>query len=240
MVVTGTGTAVSHARKTGLFPLHLSSLNNGSSHNRSCSRLSFCTVSLCLSSSYWLPALSVWLQVSPLLPCCTPSRCEVTETALRNVISLPTRSCHDPRSPGAPTRAWSWPSARNWTASFSTPRTKTLSPPVARTDGGLSFCVTASKMTASCSPSRTPRCPATRPAGTRANQRGRLTTRWVCWSAAQPRSWDCCRSRVLTFGPTTAGEVFTAGSHQEEDSSARTRVTAEKSVSTFLLFTNKL
>lgn len=181
--------------------------------------------------------MTLWTQVSPLLPCCTQSPCVATETALRNATSSPTRSCHVPRSPEVPTKAWSWPSAKNWTASSSMPRTKTLSPPTAPADGGPSFFVTASKVTASGFPSQIPRCLGTRPAGTRAKQQGCLIMPWECWSATQQRSWGCCRSHNLTFGPMTAGKGYTAGtSHQEEDSqSTDTRATAEMNVSTFQL-----
>ena len=179
--------------------------------------------------------LFVWMQVSPLLPCYIQSPCVATETALRNVISLPTRNCHIPRSPEVPTRAWSWPSARNWTASSSMLRTKTLSPPMAWADGGLSFFVTASRVTVSCCPSQMPGYPATRPTGTRAKQQGCLIMPWGCWSATQQRSLGCCGSHSLVFGPVTAGQDYIAGtSRQEEDRhSLDTRATAEMNVSIF-------
>ncbi len=176
----------------------------------------------------------VGMQVSPLLPCCTQSPCAATETALRNAISSPTRNCHAPRSPEVPMRAWSWPSARNSTASSSTPRTKTQSPPTAPTDEGPSFFVTTSKVTASCFPSPMPRCPGTHHAGTRAKQQGCPIMPWGCWSATQRRSWACCRTHSLTFGPVTAGRVCTAGSSRQEEDSSSTdaRATAEMNVST--------
>lgn len=178
--------------------------------------------------------LSVSIQVSPPLPCYIQSPCVVTETALRNVISLPTRSCHIPRSPEVPTRAWSWPSARNWTASSSMPRTKTLSPPAASADGGPSFSVMASRVTASCCPSQMPRCPATRPAGTRAKRQGCLITPWGCWSATQRRSLGYCGSHNRTFGPVMAGQDYMAGISQQQDrQSTGTRAAAEMNVSTF-------
>lgn len=180
--------------------------------------------------------MSVWMQVCPLLPCCTQSPCVATEIALRNATSLPTKSCHVPRSPGVPTRAWSWPSARNWTASSSTPRIKTLSPPTAPADGGPSFFVAANRVTASYCPSQMPRCPAMHPAGTRAKQQGCLIILWGCWSATQQRSSDCCRSHRVTSGPVMAGKVYTTGiNHQEDRHSTDTRATTEMNVSTFRL-----
>lgn len=179
----------------------------------------------------------MWTQVSPLLHCCTQSPCVATETALRNATSSPTRSCHVPRSPEVPTRAWSWPLARNWTASSSMPRTKTQSPPTVPADGGPSFFVTASRVTASCFPSRMPRCPGTRPAGTGAKQLGCLTTPWGCWNATQQRSSVSCKSHNLMFGQLTAGKVFTAVISRQEDShSTVTRATAEMNVRSPKLF----
>lgn len=171
--------------------------------------------------------LSVWIQVSPLLPCYIRSLCVVTETALRNVTSLPTRSCHVPRSPEVPMRAWSWPSARNSPALSSMLRTKTLCPPTAPADGGPSFFVIASRVTASCCPSLMHRCPATRPAGTRPKQP------WACWSATRWRSWGYCRSHNLVFGLVMKRRDFTAGtSWKEEDRHNRgIRATAKMIVS---------
>lgn len=173
--------------------------------------------------------LSVCMQVSPLRPCYIRSPCAATETALRNVTSLPTRSCHVPRSPEVPMRAWSWPSARNWPASSSTLRTKTPSLPTAPADGGLSYFVTASRMTANCCHSQMPRCPGTRLAGTWPKQP------WECWSATQQRSWGCCSSQNLMFGPVVTGKAYAAGtSCQEDRRSTDTTATAEMNVSWIL------
>lgn len=172
------------------------------------------------------------MQVSHLLPCYIQSPCAATETASKNVTSLPTRSCHVPRSPEVPTRAWSWPSARNWTASSSTLRTKTLSLPMAPAGGGASFFVTASRMTASSCPRQMPRYPATRPAGTQPKHRGCPIIPWGCWSATRQRSWGCYRSRNLMFGPVTTGQDYGAGTSQKEDRhSTDARATAEMNVS---------
>lgn len=176
--------------------------------------------------------VSVWTQVFPLLPCCTQSPFAATETALRNATSSPTRRCHAPRSPEVPTRAWSWPSARNWTASSSMPRTKT--PPAAPTDGGPGFFVTASRVTASGFPSQIARCLGTHPAGTPEEEHSYQIMPWVCWSATQWRRWGCCRSHDLTFGPMTPGMVSTAGTSRQgmDSQTIDSRATAEKNVST--------